>query len=122
MYLRPDLCAPEYLTTSAAIAESPRRDRSLGARRDRCARRAPSRCAGAPLSPCPLDHLGRHGDALAEIDAFAPIQAEVLGHAPPQCAGDPIPARQVVDHLGRYTDALAEIEALAPVEIDVLVF
>ena len=35
------------------------------------------------LRACVLDGLGRYGEALAEIDAFAPIQAEVLGERHP---------------------------------------
>lgn len=66
-----------------------------------------------------LDRLGRFGQALAEIDAFAPIQAEVKGARDPDTLITRWLRATVLSHLGRYGEALAEIDAFAPIEAEV---
>jgi len=67
-----------------------------------------------------LNSLGRNDDALAEIEAFAPIQAEVLGARHPNTLVTRCLRAQVLNGLGRNDDALAEIEAFAPIQVEVL--
>ena len=66
-----------------------------------------------------LRDLGRPGDALAEIDAFAPIEAEVNGERHPGTLSTRYLRATVLQDLGRSGDALAEIDAFAPIEAEV---
>ena len=66
-----------------------------------------------------LNDLGRYGEALGEIGAFAPIQAEVSGERHPGTLATRSLRAQVLDDLGRYDEALAEIDAFAPIEAEV---
>jgi tetratricopeptide (TPR) repeat protein len=66
-----------------------------------------------------LQALGRYGEALAEIDAFAPIQAEVQGVRHPDTLTTRYLRASVLQSLGRCGEALAEIDALAPIQTEV---
>jgi hypothetical protein len=66
-----------------------------------------------------LSSLGRYGEALAEINAFAPIQIEVLGERHPDTLSTRYLRAQVLSNLGRYGEALAEIDAHAPIRVEV---
>ena len=66
-----------------------------------------------------LRTLGRYGEALAEIDAFAPIQAEVRGARHPDALTTRYLRASVLQSLGRYGEALAEIDAFAPIQAEV---
>jgi hypothetical protein len=67
-----------------------------------------------------LNSLGRNDDALAEIEAFAPIQVEVLGARHPDALATLYLRALVLNRLGRDDDALAEIEAFAAIQAEVL--
>jgi hypothetical protein len=66
-----------------------------------------------------LGNLGRYGEALAEIDAFAPIGVEVHGDRHPATLATRYLRAQVLGNLGRHGEALAEIDAFAPIEVEV---
>ena len=66
-----------------------------------------------------LQDLGRPADALAEIDAFAPIMAEVKGARHPDTLSTRYLRASVLRDLGRPADALAEIDAFAPIMAEV---
>src|SRR5262249_21207667 len=53
-----------------------------------------------------LNHLGRYDDVIAEIEAFAPIQAEVRGARNPDVLTTRHLRASVLDDLGRYDDAI----------------
>ena len=67
-----------------------------------------------------LSSLGCYADALREIEAFAPIQAEVLGARHANVLTTRWLRAQTLSTLGRYVDALREIEAFAPIRAEVL--
>ena len=67
-----------------------------------------------------LSGLDRSSDALAEIDAFAPVLSEVLGERHPDTLGTRFLRARTLSELGRSSDALAEIDAFAPVQAEVL--
>ena len=62
-----------------------------------------------------LSNLGRYDEALKEIEAFAPIQAEVLGPPHPSVLTTRYLRARTLSDLGRYDEALKEIEAFAPI-------
>lgn len=67
-----------------------------------------------------LDDLGRYDEALAEIDAFAPIEARARGEDDPNVLVTRLLRADALDGLARYTEALAEIDAFAPIAARVL--
>jgi tetratricopeptide (TPR) repeat protein len=67
-----------------------------------------------------LRELGRYDDALKEIDAFAPIQVEVIGARHPDVLTTRYLRADVLRDLGRYAEALKEIDAFAPIQVEVI--
>ena len=67
-----------------------------------------------------LSSLGRYDEALKEIEAFAPLRAEVLGPRHPNVLTTRCLRADALSNLGRYDDAVNEIAAFAPVESEVL--
>ncbi len=67
-----------------------------------------------------LSNLGRSREALAEIEAFAPIQAAVKGEHHPDTLTTRYLRAKVLRDLGRNREALAEIEAFAPIQSQVI--
>jgi hypothetical protein len=67
-----------------------------------------------------LVQQGRPGDALAEIDAFGPIEAEVRGARNPHVLETRWLHAEALAQLGRYGDALAEIDAFGPIQAEVM--
>jgi len=63
-----------------------------------------------------LHSLGRYDEAVAEIDAFAPIEAEELSLRHPSTLATRRLRASVLQSLGRYDEVLAEI----PIEAEVL--
>jgi tetratricopeptide (TPR) repeat protein len=67
-----------------------------------------------------LANLGRYADGLTEIDALAPIRAEVLGGSHPHTLVTRYDRAQTLSGLGLYAEALSEIDAFLPIQTEVL--
>ena len=110
-------CAPS--PRGATARRSPKSTPSPRSRPKSKAPATPTRWAPDTSGPVCSKHLGRYGEALAEIDAFAPIQAEVQGARHPDTLSTRHLRAGVLQDLGRYGEALAEIDAFAPIQAEV---
>jgi tetratricopeptide (TPR) repeat protein len=81
--------------------------------------RHPDTLTTRALRALALSNLGRYGEALAEIETFAPIEAEVKGDRHPDTLATRYLRALALGNLGRYGEALTEIETFAPIEAEV---